>query len=138
MTSLVLDASVAASWVLPDEVSAQGALLMGKAASGGAIAPFHYPAEIANVVLTAHRRGRVADDELSTVRAILDSVNIEIDEAGRPHLWTDAYRLAQTHRLSLYDALYLELSVRLSLPLATFDQSLRIAAEREGVVLAIG
>ena len=44
-------------------------------------------------------------------------------------------RLASHHRLTLYDAAYLELAVRRVLPLATLDKELRTAAEAEGVPL---
>ena len=43
--------------------------------------------------------------------------------------------LAEAHRLTLYDAAYLELAARLRLPLATLDQDLRTAAAAAGVVL---
>jgi predicted nucleic acid-binding protein len=37
--------------------------------------------------------------------------------------------------LTVYDTTYLELALRLSLPLATLDDNLRRAAQREGVQL---
>ena len=42
---------------------------------------------------------------------------------------------ADLHRLTVYAATYLELALRLSLPLATFDDDLRRAAQQEGVSL---
>jgi predicted nucleic acid-binding protein len=42
---------------------------------------------------------------------------------------------ADRYRLTLYDAAYLELSIRLSIPLATFDAALRRAAAADGVAL---
>lgn len=51
------------------------------------------------------------------------------------HLWTTTVALADRHRLTIYDATYLELAIRRGLPLATLDQELRVAAEREGVPL---
>jgi len=42
-------------------------------------------------------------------------------------------RLARAHRLSAYDAAYLELALRRSLPLATLDDKLRVAASAVGV-----
>jgi predicted nucleic acid-binding protein len=44
--------------------------------------------------------------------------------------------LATRHRLSTYDASYLELALRLGLPLATTDKRLRAAARAAGVALA--
>jgi predicted nucleic acid-binding protein len=39
--------------------------------------------------------------------------------------------LAERHRLTTYDAAYLELALRLALPLATLDEALRRAAVAE-------
>ena len=44
-------------------------------------------------------------------------------------------RLANRHKLTVYDAAYLELAQRRGLPLATLDKDLRQAAKAEGVVL---
>jgi predicted nucleic acid-binding protein len=44
-------------------------------------------------------------------------------------------RLARAHRLSVYDAAYLELAQREGLPLATLDADLGRAAAGEGVAL---
>ena len=45
------------------------------------------------------------------------------------------FLMAVKHALTLYDAAYLELALRLRLPLATFDKALCRAAEAEGVRL---
>jgi predicted nucleic acid-binding protein len=42
-------------------------------------------------------------------------------------------RLARAHRLSAYDAAYLELALRRGLPLATLDDKLKAAASALGV-----
>jgi predicted nucleic acid-binding protein len=44
-------------------------------------------------------------------------------------------QLARSHRLSLYDAIYLDLAMREHLPLATVDTALARAAEAAGVAL---
>ena len=136
MTKFVLDASVAAAWTLPDEASPEAAALLDKAADG-VLAPFHYPSEIANVVLMAQRRGRVLESELPGIRRTLERVPVEIDSDSVRSLWSEVYPLAQTHNLSLYDALYLELALRRGAPLASFDKRLRDAAIRAGVELII-
>ena len=46
--------------------------------------------------------------------------------------------LAREHGLTAYDAAYLELAMRLGLPLATGDRDLKSAAARAGVVLLGG
>jgi predicted nucleic acid-binding protein len=41
--------------------------------------------------------------------------------------------LARRHKLSAYDASYLELAIRLGVPLATLDVDLQKAAKKAGV-----
>lgn len=42
--------------------------------------------------------------------------------------------LAERYKITFYDAAYLELALRRSLPLATFDKSLKTAADKAGVM----
>ena len=41
--------------------------------------------------------------------------------------------LARAHGSSVYDAMYLELAVRMRMPLATLDRALRTAGQSAGV-----
>jgi predicted nucleic acid-binding protein len=50
----------------------------------------------------------------------------------------DTYPLAQKHKLTSYDATYLEMAIRRVLPLATLDSELAAAAKVEHVVLLPG
>jgi len=67
----------------------------------------------------------------------LDGISyiIAVDPDTDRHAWSQTLRLADRHRLSLYDAAYLELALRLGLPLASLDAELRAAAHGQGVVL---
>ena len=44
-------------------------------------------------------------------------------------------RLAATHRITVYDALYLQLALDLNGELATLDADLRLAATAEGLTV---
>jgi predicted nucleic acid-binding protein len=68
----------------------------------------------------------------------LAGLPIGIDEETAGRAWRETLALAEIHRLTLYDAAYLELAVRRSLPLATFDAALRTAAVTAGVPLLAG
>jgi len=133
MTAFVVDASTAASWLLPDEADGDSDTLHRMAIMDGVAAPFHFPAEVASAILKAHRRGRVADKHLPAIRATYDAWAVKVDTEGAGRVWAETYRLATTHRLNLYDAVYLELAIRLSLPLATSDEALSMVATKAGV-----
>lgn len=130
----VVDASVVAAWILPDEDTEAAARHIGMDPGQSLVAPFHFPAEMANVVLMAIRRGRVTEDQAVRFREAVAGLALEIDQSGPASLRERTLRLAQAHDLTIYDALYLELALRLDLPLATFDAALgRAAAAEEGV-----
>jgi predicted nucleic acid-binding protein len=62
---------------------------------------------------------------------------IQVDPETNRHAWGATMRLAERHKLTVYDAAYLELAQRRGLPLATLDKDLRAAASAEGVVLCL-
>ena len=65
----------------------------------------------------------------------LAGLPIDIDSATSSRAWEASLGLADQYRLTLYDAVYLELAIREHLPLATLDQRLRRAAAAAGVNL---
>lgn len=65
----------------------------------------------------------------------LRSLDITVDEESFAGIFGEVHRLAVEHRLSGYDAAYLELAVRKGLPLATLDEDLKKAASAARVGL---
>ncbi|MBY0252257.1 putative nucleic acid-binding protein [Methylobacterium brachiatum] len=137
MSHCVLDCSAALSWVLPGESDAATDALLDTVAAAGAVAPALWPFEVANVLLMAERRGRIMPAERQQALVLLGELQIHIDGQAVARAWTDTLALAQVHRLTVYDASYLELAVRLGLPLASRDMELRSAASACGVSLSI-
>jgi predicted nucleic acid-binding protein len=133
----VLDCSAALSWVLSGESDAATDALLDTVAAAGAVAPALWPFEVANVLLMAERRGRIMPAERHQALVLLGELHIHIDGQAVARAWTDTLALAQVHRLTVYDASYLELAVRLGLPLASRDMELRSAASAGGVSLSI-
>ena len=133
MTGLVLDSSVVLSWCLPDEGGADQ--IQKTVARAGAIAPAHWPLEVANALLMAERRQRITTDFRNATLQDLGTLPITLDAETSARAWHDTLQLAETHRLTLYDAAYLELAQRRALPLATLDAELGAAARALGVAL---
>ncbi len=90
---------------------------------------------MANVLAMSVRRGRIDESFLGATLADLELLPIQTDADTEKHAWRGTLRLAQKHRLTVYDAAYLELAQRRGLPLATLDRELRAAAEAEAVAL---
>ena len=91
--------------------------------------------ETANVLIQAERRERITAAAMRTFLGLLEALPIHIDQASTATIWHDTLALARAHRLTSYDAAYLELALRLGLPLSSRDQALQAAARSEGVPL---
>lgn len=135
MPAFVVDASVALAWVLPPGDDAAVNALYGEATSGGVAAPVIWPLEVANVLLRRERARLLKRPDRLAGLAALAKLRplIDLHAAAVPFAAGDA--LAERHRLSTYDASYLELALRLALPLASLDAALRQAAVIERVPL---
>lgn len=131
--SFVVDSSMALSWVFTDEQTGATEALMDRAGAAGVVVPSLWRLEVANVMQMAVRRGRVTaafrDDSLDDLHGLPVEIDLETDAQA----WSSTLRLAEQHRLTLYDAAYLELAQRRGLPLASLDRDLRAAAEAAGV-----
>ena len=132
MKAPVLDSSVTMAWVLRDEQSAQADAALEQVAKIGGIAPALWWVEVRNVLVIAERRGRLTQEDTATAVQAIDALGIHLDHAPDN---ASLLRLARTHGLSAYDALYLELAVRQQRPLATLDHKLHAAAQAEGITL---
>ena len=133
--SLVLDNSVSLAWCFENEQTAAKMALLDRVAEEGAVVPQLWPLEALNVLLIAERRGRIDSTRRQRLVGFLRDLPISVDEDTTRQAWVGIADLAQAHGLTMYDASYLELAVRLALPLATDDAALVAAAERAGVTL---
>jgi len=136
--SLVLDSSATLAWVHGDERTEAIERLFDRIVAEGAVVPDLWHLEIANSLTMAVRRGRVDVDFRTGVLADLADLPIRVDSQTRARAFAATVVLADTHRLSVYDAAYLELAIRLVLPLATLDRALAVAAVTAGVPLLPG
>ena len=134
MKAPVLDSSVTMAWVLRDEQSAQADAALEQVAEIGGIAPALWWVEVRNVLVIAECRGRLTQEDTAAAVQAIDVLGIHLDHAPDN---ASLLRLARTHGLSAYDALYLELAVRQQRPLATLDHKLSVAAQAEGIALMV-
>ena len=86
--------------------------------------------EVRNSILVAERRGRISRLDGDSRFNQWNQLPFETDSAPD---FDVAMALARRHGLSFYDAVYVELAVRLDAALATLDQAMMRAAEAEGV-----
>jgi predicted nucleic acid-binding protein len=136
MSGFVLDCSVAASWCFTDETDDYSRSILESLSTQRAAVPPVWPLEIANVMLTAERRGRIGAAAARRFLDLVFSLPIDRNIGSSPAVDATLFHLGLQYRLSSYDASYLELALRLGLPLATRDEKLHAACERAGIAIA--
>ncbi len=133
--SLVLDSSVALAWIYSSETTEAISKVLAQVISSGAWVPGLWRLEVANVLEMGVRKGRTDAAFRDAALADLELLPISLDQETDRQAWGATAKLAARHRLTLYDAAYLELARRRILPLATLDEALRAAATAEDVML---
>ncbi len=86
-----------------------------------------------NVLALSERKGRISAAKVAEFVALIEGFDLEIDEEKAVNIFARLLPLCRSHQLTSYDALYLELSIRRQLPLATLNEPLRKAARKAGV-----
>ncbi len=132
---MVVDSSVTLTWCFEDEQTAASLALLEQVVEHGAVAPTVWPLEVLNALVMAERRKRVDAAQRQRLTGFLRDLPIALDAETAAQAWSATVQLAERHRLTVYDAAYLELAQRRGLPLASLDNELRAAAEAVGVAL---
>ena len=130
-TAFELDNSVLCGWILANQATPYCDAVAGLLPVVDAHAPWLLLLEFTNVLRTACRRGTI---EIAAAREIVDQVALLPirNDAALPQP-AALLSLALRFQLTSYDAAYLELALRLQLPIATRDDALAEAAWAAGV-----
>jgi predicted nucleic acid-binding protein len=128
----VLDASIAACWAFEDEDHPTATLALERIRSDEARVPSLWWFEERNTLIINERRGRLAEADTAAFLRGLSRLGVTLDRSPEE---VGVLTLARKHRLTVYDASYLELAQRESLALATLDADLARAARSENVLL---
>jgi predicted nucleic acid-binding protein len=132
--SFIVDASVGFAWVYQGQATPETDHLLNEVAAGATvIVPALWFLEMSNVLLMAQRRGRLTTSQRKVAMEKLNAMQLTVDEEGTRHAFGKTSELADKYGLTIYDATYLELASRRSLPLASRDESLRKAAKQCGL-----
>ncbi len=133
MKEFVLDCSATVPWVFASEATPATDALLDVLTSGGkAWVPALWHLELGNVLLGAQRRGRIDQAGITGFLSALTAYDIEVDGHTMALAWSQTLALADRFALTVYDAAYLELTLRRRLPLATLDKALLAALKKAG------
>lgn len=128
----VVDASITVAWAFSEEASPEAAAALTALATDTALVPALWWFEIRNALMIKERRGRLTQANTAEFLRKLASLQILVkSDPNEPEI----LRLARMHRLTVYDAAYLELAQREGVPLASLDTALVRAAQAEGVAV---
>src|SRR5208283_3178896 len=133
---LVVDASVALAWALPDESSAYADAVLAVAEREGLRVPELWAREIANGLAVAYLRKRITSADERAFLVALSRLSIDVEETSAAlTVIRDGTAAAMRYGLTAYDAAYVDLASRERLTLATLDTAMRKAAEQSGVTI---
>jgi predicted nucleic acid-binding protein len=134
--SFVLDNSVTMRWFFGDgkqQELAYAGKVLDAMKNDNAMVPVTWGLEVANVIARAEAKGLVTEARSGAFLEMLEGVDIDVDSATFKQALSETLQLARRYKLSSYDASYLELALRLGIPLATLDDDLQKAAKKAGV-----
>jgi predicted nucleic acid-binding protein len=129
---LVIDASVTVCWAFDDEEHSTAVAALDRLYREEAVVPGLWWFELRNALIMNERRARITKTGTNEFLRDLSRLRILID---RDSSEAELMDLARLHRLTIYDATYLELALRTNSTLATLDDALAGAATAEGVPL---
>jgi predicted nucleic acid-binding protein len=134
--AFIADASVAIGWVHPAQATRETSAMLDAIDAGSIVeVPALWPLEVANALTVLVRRRKLTEGEREIALGWLRNLPVRIDYEMASLAFSKLSELASAYRLSVYDAAYLDLADRRTLPLACADGPLRRAAKQRGIPL---
>lgn len=133
--AFVLDCSITMAWCFPDEATPQSSKVLDRLENESSLVPPHWFLEVTNVLVMAEKCKRHTAAKSAEFLTRLEALEIEFDDESPRRAFTHLLPLCRSHKLTSYDAAYLELAHRRRLPLAALDHDLRSAARKLGIAV---
>jgi predicted nucleic acid-binding protein len=126
----ILDNSIVMAWCFRDQTNVLTEAVLRRLEISEAYVPAVWPLEVGNVLAVTERKGRLSKADVIRILSFIKDLPIVVELESPERMLTEILSLARENRLSTYDASYLDLAMRLGLPLATQDKELRAAANK--------
>ena len=126
----VVDNSIVMAWCFEDERNEYADSILEYLEAGEAFVPAIWPLEVGNVLLVAERKKRLSEASIVRFLALVNNLPITVEQETPERMLKEIVSLARENGLSTYDASYLDLAMRLGLPISTKDASLLKAAKK--------
>ncbi len=132
---IVADASLIVALILREDNVADPVSIYDLLRTTQLGVPAHWPAEVANALWTNKRRGRITAEMVGTAAEYLLAFKPRIDAAPSLERMPGLVEFAERERLTVYDAIYVELALSNNATLATIDGDVRQCAKRLDILL---
>jgi predicted nucleic acid-binding protein len=130
----IFDASFVGALIIPDEKNPQVGKMYARIQNEDEkFTPHLLWYEISNIFNKLIRDNRYDYNEVQKLIPLLTALHLETDSVTGANYSQRLLLLCNNHKLSAYDAAYLELAERKKATLCTLDKHLRIAAEKHKV-----
>lgn len=130
LSRFVLDNSVVMAWCFEDEENPYVDAVLNSMETVEAMVPAIWPLELGNALLMAERKKRLSEASVVRFLSLVGTLPILVEQEAPERMLKEILSLARDCGLSTYDASYLDLAMRLGLPIATQDDSLKKAAQK--------
>jgi predicted nucleic acid-binding protein len=127
--AIVIDSSAIVALAMDDEVAAASEAAVRALIDEGGFAPALFWYEVRNALVMSERRGRAQQERIEQFLKEVEALPIALDFPPSSEAVMD---LARRHTLTVYDAAYLELALRLDSPLVSLDGRLVAAVDAAG------
>jgi len=124
---------MALSWCFPDEATPRTEALLDQLREAQGFVPQVWALEVTNVLLSRERSKRYSEAEVFGMLEILARLPLRVDIRTSGYIFTRILQVARAQGLTTYDASYVELALRVDLPLASNDREMRDAAASLGI-----
>ncbi|MGA7729941.1 MAG: type II toxin-antitoxin system VapC family toxin [Chloroflexia bacterium] len=126
MGKIVADSSVLIKWFVDEEDSEQAQVLLDQIANGDytLVVPELIYAEVGNIIWKKSSRSALTPTDAQLVADIFIATDLEMEVVSGRTLFIDSLRLAVAHKQSMYDSMYLALSLQEQCPIVTADGKL--------------
>ncbi len=118
------------AWCFDDEANEQSDQALVLLKNGKAVVPAIWPLEVLNVLHVSERKKRISVSQSNTFISLLNALPIEIDMSLHDSLNKTILEISRQYSISAYDAAYLELAKRRTIPLFSFDKILIETAKK--------
>ena len=135
MNPIIIDCSLTMAWCFSDEATPYTEGVLDLLKNQTAMVPEIWHLEVANILVVGERRKRITPAQSKAFIEFLSKLPILRDTETSTQAFRETLLLAREHKLSAYDAAYLELAIRQNLPLASLDAPLVNAATAAGVLM---